>query len=123
MSTTLDGLSLFDQDDLRITCDSLQRAAIERSVAGLDGVLSIDLGRRHRRVRQRGVLRAASVARMKARVDAISALIDGRTHTLVTDQGHAYANLRVDAFTTLDTEIAGAGIAVEYEIVYTQLRS
>ncbi|OHB67546.1 MAG: hypothetical protein A2Y77_12605 [Planctomycetes bacterium RBG_13_62_9] len=58
---------------------------------------------------------------MSARVDAIAAFIDGRTHTLTTADGQRYDNLRMDTLKRLDEQVAGPGIVLEYEIVYTQL--
>lgn len=123
MSTTLDDRALFDEQGLRIQVGSWQRAAIERAVPGLDGMVSIDLGRRCRTLRQRGVLRASGQATMRARLDAIEAFLDGATHTLVTADGQTYAKLRADAFTPLDRDVSGTGIVVKYELVYTQLGS
>ena len=83
---------------LTIAVGSPGRASLERSIAGLDGVLSIDLGARSRRIRQTGVLRAAGRAAMNARIEAIAAFLDGRTHTLATADGRVYDNLRMDSF-------------------------
>ncbi len=47
MSVTLDGQNLFDEQQLEIEQDSLNRDSIERAVAGLDGVLSVDMGGPH----------------------------------------------------------------------------
>ena len=123
MSTTLDDKALFDEHDLKIQVGTWQRASVERAIPGLDGMVSIDLGRRSRTIRQRGILKASGQAAMHSRLDAIEALLDGNTHTLVTADGQTYANLRVDAFTPLDRNISGAGVVVEYEIVYTELGS
>jgi hypothetical protein len=123
VSTTLDGKALFDEQDLQIEAGSIERASIERAVPGLDGMLSIDLGRRSRQVRQRGTLRAASQAALRSRIDAIMALIDGHLHTLVTADGRHYANLRADAFKLLDERTAGPGVVARYEIIYRQLGS
>jgi len=123
VNTTLDGKALFDEQDLRIEAGSLERASIERAVAGLDGTVSIDLGQRSRTVRQRGVLRAASQAALRSRIDAITTLIDGNAHTLVTADGWQYDHLRMDAFNLLDERTAGPGVVVEYEVVYRQLGS
>ncbi len=123
MSTTLDGNALFDEHDLRIEAASIERDSVERAVAGLDGMMSIDLGRRCRKVRQRGVLRAASHAALRGRLDAIMAFIDGNPHTLVTADGRRYANVRTDTFRLLDERTTGAGVTARYEIVYTQLGS
>ena len=123
MSTTLDDNALFDEQGLRIQVGSWRRAAIERTIPGLDGMVSIDLGRRCRTLRQRGVLRASGQAAMHARLDAIEAFLDGATHSLVTADGQTYAKLRVDTFTPLDRDVSGTGIVVKYELVYMQLGS
>lgn len=123
MSTTLDGKALFDEQNLQIEAGGFERASIERAATGLNGTLSIDLGRRGRKVQQRGVLRAASRAALRSRIDTITTLIDGNAHTLVTADGHRYDHLRLDAFSLLEERTAGAGIVVEYEIVYRQLGS
>ena len=98
-----------------------ERTHVERTIPGLDGVLSIDLGRRSRRIRQRGTLRAVGRAEMTSRIDAIEAFSDGGTHTLVTAEGRSCANVRLDTFRELDRDVTGAGVAVAYEIIYTQL--
>jgi len=120
MSTTLDGQILFDEQQLEIELDSFSRDSIEKAVPGLNGVLSIDLGRRGRKIKQRGVLRARSRSQMDDRISIISAYMDGDTHTLVTTSGEEFANLRMDVF-KVNKERAGSGIVVDYEIVYTQL--
>jgi hypothetical protein len=87
MSATLDGQILFDEQDLKIEQDSISRDSIEKTVPGLDGILSIDMGRRSRKIKQRGVLRARSRSQMDDRIGAILAYIDGDTHTLVIHSG------------------------------------
>jgi len=121
MSVTIDGQLLFDEHDLQIEAGSWGRDSIERGMPGLDGVLSIDLGRRGRKVRQTGLLRAKSRQQMNERVNAISAFADGNTHTLVTNTGESLDNLRMDSFETEKERTDGIGIIVEYRIVYTQL--
>ena len=123
MHTTLDGKALFDERELTIAVGPIERATVERSVAGLDGVASIDLGHRGRKIRQRGTLRAASRAQMEARIAAIESFLDGATHTLRTSDARQYAELRVDTFKQLGDRVEGTGAVVEYEIVYPQLRS
>jgi len=123
VSTTLDGKALFDERDLQIHIGPWRRASVERAIPGLDGLVSIDLGRRDRPIRQRGTLRAASRTALHSRVTAIESLADGNTHMLVTDEGQEYANVRMDAFEQSEVDANGAGIAIGYEIVYTQLGS
>lgn len=122
MGVTLDGQNLFDEQQLEILPGSLSRDSIERSVAGLDGVLSIDLGERGRKIKQTGVLQAKSRAQMNEKISAISAYIDGDTHTLITDNGTSINNLRMDTFRVDNERTSGSGFCCDYEIIYTQLK-
>lgn len=121
MSTTLDEQILFDEQQLKIEVGSISRDSLERTVPGLDGMLSIDLGERDRKIKQKGTLRAMSRTQMSERMSAISACMDGDTHTLVTDDGQEFDNLRMDVFKVTNERTSGGGVAVDYEIVYTQL--
>ena len=121
MSATLDGQSLFEGEGLRVEPGSLNRGSIERTVPGLDGVLSIDMGGRGRRIKQAGVLRAKSRSQMNERISVISACMDGDTHTLVTGSGEEFNNLRMDVFKVSKERASGGGLCCDYEIVYTQL--
>jgi hypothetical protein len=122
MSAALDGQSLFDEQQLEIELGSVSRDSIERAVPGLDGVLSIDLGGRIRRIKQKGVLRAKSRSQMSERIGAISAYMDGNTHTLLTSSGEELENLRIDGFKVSKERAGGGGVDIDYEIVYTQLK-
>jgi len=122
MSTALDGQSLFDEQQLEIELGSVSRASMERAIPGLDGVLSVDMGGRCRRIKQKGVLRAKSRAQMDERISAISAYMNGDTHMLLTSSGEEFDNLRMDVFKVSKERTGGSGIAVDYEIVYTQLK-
>lgn len=121
MGTTLDGERLFDEQQLEIEPGSISRDSVERTMAGLDGVLSIDLGGRGRVIRQRGVLTAPSRVKMDERVKAISAYMDGDTHVLAAGDGEEFKNLRMDSFKITRKRTSGSGVAVDYEIIYTQL--
>jgi hypothetical protein len=121
MSATLDGQNLFDEQDLKIEQDSISRDSIERTVPGLDGILSIDMGGRSRKIKQRGVLRARSRSQMDDRIGAILAYIDGDTHILVIHNGEEFDNVRMDAFKVTEEKTSGSGLCCDYEIVYTQL--
>jgi len=121
MRVTLDGRALFDQQRLEIEAGSFSRDSIERAVPGLNGVLSIDLGQRGRKIKQTGTLRAKSRSQLDERINDISACMDGDTHTLIAADGRQFSNLRMDSFTLGKEHIDGAGISVDYEIVYTQL--
>ncbi len=125
MSVTLDGQDLFDESaagGLEIEASSIKRASVEKAMPGLDGVLSIDLGQRSRQVTQKGVLRTRSKAQMDTRIGAISAYMDGETHTLTRGDGQSFDNLRMDVFKVSNERAGGSGVAVDYEVVYTQLR-
>jgi hypothetical protein len=121
MGVTLDGQVLFDEQDLEIQPGSFKRASLEKTVSGLNGVLSIDLGQRSREIIQKGVLQAKSRTSLDNRIAAISAFIDGDTHKLLTDSGKQFDNLRIDIFKVSKERTSGVSIAVDYEIVYKQL--
>lgn len=121
MSVTLDGQYLFGGQELQVRPCSLSRALVERAVPGLDGVLSIDLGKRSRKIRQSGVLRAGSRLQMDERINVISAYVDGDTHTLETSDGEKFDNLRMDVFEVAKERTSGGCVVIDYEIVYTQL--
>lgn len=121
MRVTLDGQALFDQQQPEIEAGSFNRASIERAVPGLNGVLSIDLGQRGRKIKQSGTLRTKSRSQLDERINGISACMDGDTHTLIAADGKQFSNIRMDSFTLGKEHIDGAGISVDYEIVYTQL--
>ena len=123
MATTLDGQELFDECQLDIEADSLKRAFVERGATGQDGVVSIDLGGRDRKIKQKGQLRAKSKKQLDSKISAISALVDGKTHTLVTCDGDEFGDLRMDVFKVKKTMQAGSGPCCDYEIFYTQLVS
>lgn len=121
MSITLDGQILFGEQQFEIEAGSFNRDSIERAMPGLDGVLSVDLGRRGRKINQKGVLRAKSRSQMNDRINAISAYMDGDMHTLLTGSDEEFDNLRMDSFKVSKERTDSSGIVVDYEIVYTQL--
>jgi hypothetical protein len=120
MSVNLDGYNLFDEP-VTIEAQSNRREATERSVAGLDGTISIDLGGRGRKIRQKGSLRARSKTELDDRIAVISAFIDGRTHALANSNAETFENLRIDSINVKDEKASGAGVTTDYEIVYMQL--
>ena len=122
MNTTLDGQSLFDQQQIKIEIGSISRDSMERTITGLDGVLSIDMGRRSRKIKQKGTLIVKSQLQMDKRISAISNYMDGDTHKLVTGSGQEFDDLRVDVFKVSKERTSGGGMVVDYEIVYTQLK-
>lgn len=121
MSVSLDGQELFDKHQLEIELGSISQDSVERTVAGLDGMVSIDLGKHGRKIKQKGLLRAKSRLQMDEKIGAISQYIDGDTHTLVTGSGEQFDNLRMDIFKVTEKRASGDGLAIDYEIVYTQL--
>jgi len=123
MSFSLDGQALFDGQQVEIESSSLMRSSVERSIAGLDGVLSIDLGERCRRIKQKGSLRAVNTVGLRERIAAISAFMDGDTHTLAISSDRELDDLRMDSFNTSIERTSSSGVTVDYEIIYTQLRA
>ena len=121
MATELNGLRLFDERDLRFEIGSPSRERIEKSIGGLDGVVSFDLGKRTRAIKQKGTLRAASKAKLTEKIGTVTDYMDGYAYTLITNDGQVYENMRIDAFKTFNERTHGSGLVIDYEIVYTQL--
>ncbi|MFA5422692.1 MAG: hypothetical protein WC374_02420 [Phycisphaerae bacterium] len=120
MTTTLNGQSLFDERTLKIEIAGTSRESHRRKIAGLDGEIAIDLGARGRTIKQTGSLRAASKAALLDRIGAIGDYMDGYTYTLQSD-GQTFDNVRIDSFKTNNERPGGAGLIIDYEIIYTQL--
>ena len=121
MRAALDGTIEFEQHQLKVC--SWRRDTVERTAAGLDGVLSVDLGMRGRVIVQKGVLRGESEEGLKAKVAEVLATLDGQMHTLVIGDGQEFENLRVDVFEISNKDYSGRGVGCDFEIKYTQLRS
>ena len=58
---------------------------------------------------------------MNDRIDAISTYMDGNTHTLAIDNDEKLGDLRMDIFKVSKVRTSGNSVAVDYEILYTQL--
>ncbi len=121
MSVILDNQRIFGDDSPVITVESIRRSVIESSAAGLDGILSIDLGSRGRKLRQAGHLRAKSDAELAGIIASIEQLLDGKTHSLASSDDGTFENLRLDSFKITQRSCDGAGVGADYEIAYTQL--
>lgn len=119
MSMKIDNQMIFGDDSPVITVESIRRSVIESSAAGLDGVVSIDLGSRGRKLCQVGHLRAKSAAELTKMIASIEQFLDGRTHSLASNQDGTFENLRLDSFKI--TQRSSDGTGADYEIIYAQL--
>ena len=120
-AVTFDGQRIFGDGQQAVRAESWRRAQAERGFAGLDGVVSIDLGRRQRVLRRRGYLSAGSVAALQQRIEAINAYVDGQVHELVDQEGRSYAKVRMDSFAPTEAVTKQSQVRCRYEVVYTQL--
>jgi len=122
MRTTLDGQILFDEQELEVEIESLNRQSIESAAAGLDGVLNIDMGQRGRKIKQKGMLREQSREKLERRAGAIRVFLDGREHSLRVNDGRSFERLVIDVFEVKEPRESGAGVAAEYKIEYRQMK-
>lgn len=120
MGVNLDGNRLFDEA-ATFEVESIQRESIERAVPGLDGVVSIDLGNRGRKIRQKGELRARSKVELNQKIEAISGFVDGDAHTLDSSNGEKYENVRLDSISIKNERVSGSSVVADYEVIYKQL--
>ncbi len=119
MKAVLDEV-IFNEESFELEIKSPQRDAIQRSAAGLDGQINIDLGLRARKLIQKGELRAKNQKELGQRIDAINELIDGNLHILKCPDGRIFENLLIEEFQTGASASGGAQTSCQYQIIYKQ---
>lgn len=118
----IDGAALFNSGPATMRQGPLQRAVQRAAYPGLDGISSLDMGRRGRPYQQTGTL-VATGATVLAAQEALSALIalieakaDGlSTHSLADDLGHSISESVLVGPLTLTSERNVAKVATGYE--------
>ena len=120
MKAVLDNEIIFNEDYFGLEIKSFQREVVQRSAAGLDGQVSIDLGLRGRKLVQKGQLRAKNQAELQEIIDEIDGLIDGNEHILKSPDGRVFENLVIESFQTGSFVFGGAQTSCQYQITYTQ---
>lgn len=96
---SLDAQALFASGPSELIVGSWTRQRLRRSLAGLDGEVVVDLGRRSRTLTQQGTLQAATLAGLTALTDAIDQTLDDQLHTLIDPTGRSFANVLIETFT------------------------
>lgn len=120
MKAVLDSEVIFNEESFGLEIKSPQRSIIQRSAAGLDGQVSIDLGLRGRKIVQKGVLRARGQTGLQQQIDSINELIDGNLHVLKCPDGRVLGNLLIENFQADSFVTGGANISCQYSIKYIQ---
>jgi len=120
MKAVLDEQIIFDQMSFELEVKSPQRSIIQRSAAGLDGQVGIELGLRGRKIVQKGQLRAKSQNEIQQQIDSINELIDGNLHVLKCPDGRVFENLIIESFETDSYVSGGAHISCRFSITYIQ---
>jgi hypothetical protein len=120
MKAVLDDKVFFSETIFALEVKSPQRSVIQRSAAGLDGQVNIDLGLRGRKIVQKGELRARNQAELQKQIDEINELIDGKLHILKCPDGRVFENLLIDEFQTGSSVTGGAHTCCQYKLIYTQ---
>jgi hypothetical protein len=117
---SIDDRIFFDEDCFELEVQSPQRSVIQKSAAGLDGQVSIDLGLRRRKLIQKGELRAKSQTELQKKIDEINEIIDGETHIFKNADGRVFENLVIEEFKTGKMINGGVHTSCQYEIIYSQ---
>ncbi len=120
MKAVIDGSVTVEHLD--IETGSFQRQSIQRSAAGMDGVISIDMGGRARKIRHKIRVRESAAERLAEAVRALAGLHDGAVHTLETDDGQTYENLLITSVRFSRPRHGGTALETEGQIEYLQLR-
>lgn len=122
MRVRLDEIELFDDEQIEIKIGSIEREFVERSAAGVDGVLRIDTGKRGRAIKQKGILRAKTKEKIEEMIGTIGAFQDGNSHRMSDSQGRRFEDICIDKFEAGEIKVSGGGVWCEYEIIYSQLK-
>jgi hypothetical protein len=120
MKAVLDNEIIFNEESFELEIKSFQREVVQRSAAGLDGQVSIDLGLRGRKLVQKGELRAKNQAELQGIIDDINGLIDGNEYILKSSDGRVFENLVIDNFQAGSFVFGGTQASCKYQITYTQ---
>ncbi len=120
MRAMLDNEIFFEEKSFELEIKSPQRGVFQRSAAGLDGQVSIDLGLRGRKIIQKGEMRSQSQSGLQRQIDAINELIDGNSHILRCPDGRIFENLLIEEFKTGPLVSGGSHISCQYQITYNQ---
>lgn len=120
MKAVLDDTIFFGEAPFELEIKSMQRSIVQRSAAGLDGQVCIDLGLRARKLVQKGELRAKSQPELQKKIDEINGLINGSLHILKCPDGRIFENLIIENFQVGPFVSGGAHISCEYNITYAQ---
>ncbi len=116
------GADLLGSGPHALTVGDWARRRLDRRFAGLDGLLSIDLGAGGRPMTIRGRLVADSAASLMMRVAAIEALAEpGALHTVAAPDGRSFANVRMEDIRAGRVLSAAGKSAVGYELSLLQL--
>jgi len=120
MKAILDDEIFFDEMSFELEIKSPQRGLIQRSAAGLDGQVNIDLGLRGRKIIQKGQLRSQSQNSLQRQIDEINELIDGNLHILKCPDERIFENLLIEEFKTGQFVNGGAHTSCDFQITYNQ---
>ena len=120
MKAVLDDVIFFSEAPFELEIKSTKRSVVQRSAAGLDGQMCIDLGLRARKLVQKGQLRAKSQIELQKKIDEINEFIDGDLHILKCPDGRIFENLIIESFQAGPFISGGAHISCQYDITYTQ---
>ncbi|MHC4981548.1 MAG: hypothetical protein ACYTF6_00055 [Planctomycetota bacterium] len=119
--SSLDGQDLFGSGPHSIRPETWSRAVQYRGFAGINGLLTLDMGLRSRRINQTGRLQAATTSAIHAIVSEIEAKLDGGIHTLTDDLGFTYPTVLVERFEQSTPVRRSQGFWCDYKISYRQL--
>ncbi len=119
MRPALDNI-YFDDASFTLEVKTLKRSFVQRSAAGLDGQLAIDMGLRDRKLVQTGQLRAKNETELQRQINSINELIDGQLHTLKCSDDRVFDGLLVETFEIEPIVKGGAYVSCAYRITYVK---
>ena len=115
-----DGEDLFGRGVHEMTFGSWERERLVRRFAGLDGEVRIDLGRKGRRIGQKGSLAADNLRALQKKIDVVEDYLDGKDHTLIDENGQSHEHVEMVSFEWNIPLNRSDHFSADYEIEYKQ---
>lgn len=117
----LDGQELFASGPAGLLPGPQARELRQRGLAGLDGLVVVDLGRRGREITQTGRLQADTLESLQDQFAAIEAFADGNEHSLEDDLGRRFPRVLLESFQLTTPIQRGRGYFCDYRAQYREL--
>lgn len=120
--SSFDGQDLFGSGPQQFTYPGREARVAIHEAPGINGARVSWLGLGPKRVHMRGRLVGVDWASLKTLINAIEAMMDGRSTTLVDDLGETHTSMVLVGFRSKSGVQSGRTVSLGYEIEFVEAR-